>query len=242
MRLRGKRLHPATSADGMTRIQNVLLDLDGTLTDPQIGITRCIGHALVSMGQTPPETRDLLFAIGPPLRASFATLLNTTDTVQIETAMTLYRERFATIGLFENTVYDGVPDMLANLGSAGYRLFLATAKPHVYATRILKHFNLHLPFASIYGAELDGTHQDKRDLLAFLLAREPLDAESCVMVGDRLHDIHAAQANGCASIGVTWGYGSATELAGADERCDGPRKLLSVIAELSGRLSSRMKV
>jgi phosphoglycolate phosphatase len=226
----------------MAKIQNVLLDLDGTLTDPQAGITRSIAHALEAMGHTQPPTSDLLFAIGPPLRGSFATLLNTSDAAQIETAMTLYRERFATIGLFENEVYDGVPDMLANLRAAGYRLFLATAKPHVYAVRILEHFNLHLPFAAIYGAELDGTRQDKRDLLAYLLAREQLDAGTCVMIGDRSHDVYAAQANGCASIGVTWGYGSAEELADADRRSDTPEELPLVIAALSGASSSRERI
>ena len=226
----------------MAKIQNVLLDLDGTLTDPQTGITRCIAHALGAMGHTPPPTPELLFAIGPPLRGSFATLLNTSDPAQIETAMALYRERFATIGLFENEVYNGVPKMLAKLHSAGYRLLLATAKPHVYAVRILEHFNLHLPFTGMYGAELDGTRQNKRDLLAHLLAREQLDANTCVMIGDRSHDIHAAQANGCASIGVKWGYGSAGELSDADRRCDTPNELPPVIGALSGALGSKEKV
>jgi phosphoglycolate phosphatase len=226
----------------MATIQNVLLDLDGTLTDPQTGITRSIAHALRAMGYTAPANEDLMFAIGPPLRGSFATLLKTTDTVQIELAMTLYRERFATIGLFENEVYAGVPGMLANLRTSGFRLFLATAKPHVYAARILEHFRLRPPFAGLYGAELDGTRQDKRDLLAYLLACEQLDAETCVMIGDRSHDIHAAQSNGCASIGVNWGYGSVEELSCADSRCDAPGELLAVIAALSSARNTKAPV
>ena len=242
MRPRKTKRQRHTSIERVAKIQNVLLDLDGTLTDPQAGITRCIAHALEAMGRTPPPTQELLFAIGPPLRKSFATLLDTSDTAQIETAMALYRERFATIGLFENEVYDGVPEMLAKLHSAGYRLLLATAKPHDYAVRILEHFNLHLPFTGMYGAELDGTRQDKCDLLTYLLAREQLDANTCVMIGDRSHDIHAAQANGCASIGVKWGYGSGEELAGADRRCDTPQELLSVIAALSDGSNLKTKV
>jgi phosphoglycolate phosphatase len=213
-------------------IDTALLDLDGTLTDPKPGITRCIAHALERMGRASPPSEELLFAIGPPLRNSFAQLLGTQDTNAIERAMVLYRERFATVGLFENEVYAGVPEMLSALQASGYRIFLATAKPHVYAARILQHFNLHLPFSGQYGSELDGTRQDKRDLLAYLLSREQLNADACVMIGDRSHDIHAARANRCASIGVTWGYGSAEELAGADYRCDAPAQLLSAIAAL----------
>ena len=242
MRPRRIKRQRHTSIERVAKIQNVLLELDGTLTDPQAGITRCIAHALGAMGHMPPSKQDLSFATGPPLRGSFATLLDTSNPAQIETAMALYRERFATIGLFENEVYDGVPEMLAKLHSAGYRLLLATAKPHVYAVRILEHFNLHSLFSGMYGAELDGTRQNKRDLLAYLLAREQLDANTCVMIGDRSHDIHAAQANGCASIGVTWGYGSGEELAGADRRCDAPGELLSVIEALLTTSSSKTKV
>ena len=90
-------------------VDTVLLDLDGTLTDPKRGITQCIAHALSQMGAKVPSTNDMLFAIGPPLRHSFATLLNTNDTATIERAMVLYRERFATAGLFENEVYAGQP-------------------------------------------------------------------------------------------------------------------------------------
>lgn len=223
-------------------IDTVLLDLDGTLTDPRPGITRCIAHALERMGLASPPTEELLFAIGPPLRNSFAQLLDTQDSAAIERAMVLYRERFASVGLFENEVYAGVPEMLAGLQAGGYRIFLATAKPHVYATRILEHFNLHQPFEAQYGAELDGTRQDKRDLLAYLLSRERLTARTCVMIGDRSHDIHAAQANGCASIGVTWGYGSVEELSGADHRCDAPAQLLSAIVAISGAPNSNLKL
>ena len=210
-------------------IDTVLLDLDGTLTDPKRGITQCIAHALSQMGAKVPSTNDMLFAIGPPLRHSFATLLNTNDTATIERAMALYRERFATIGLFENEVYAGVPDMLATLRSVGLRLILATAKPHVYATRILAHFALDAPLAAVYGPELDGRLQNKSDLLAHLFAIEKLAPSHAVMVGDRAHDIDAAHANGCRAIGVTWGYGGRDELKGANVLCHAPAELAACI-------------
>ena len=213
-------------------ITNVLLDLDGTLTDPATGITNCIAYALTRVDVAAPSPNDLHFAIGPPLRGSFATLLKTNDTVLIERAMVLYRERFAETGLFENIVYNGVPEMLADLKMRNYRLLLATAKPHVYARRILAHFNLATPFDGIYGSELDGTRQHKADLLRYLLERENIDPSSAVMIGDRHHDIDAARVHGCRAIGVTYGYGSAEELAHADRRCDSPAHIAETIVSL----------
>lgn len=216
---------------------NVLLDLDGTLTDPALGITSCIAYALTRLDIAAPPSHDLHFAIGPPLRGSFATLLGTSDAARIEQAMTLYRERFADIGLFENTVYDGVPEMLAALKSHNHRLLLATAKPHVYARRILAHYNIDQPFDGIHGSELDGTRQYKTDLLSYLLGREQIDPAErpTVMIGDRTHDIEAARANACGAIGVSWGYGSATELAGADALCGQPMDLAGLLTERYGR-------
>jgi len=211
-------------------IVNVLLDLDGTLTDPASGITNCIAYALSRLGVAAPPPQELHFAIGPPLRGSFATLLATADAQLVERAMVLYRERFADTGLFENTLYDDVPEMLAALKAQNHRLILATAKPHVYARRILDHFGILAPFDAIYGSELDGTRQHKVDLLAYLLLCEGIAPETAVMVGDRHHDIYAAHANGCLAIGVTYGYGSAEELAHANLRCDSPLGIVDGIA------------
>ena len=213
-------------------ITNVLLDLDGTLTDPAAGITNCIAYALKGLNVVAPSSSDLHFAIGPPLRGSFATLLKTTDAVIIEKAMVLYRERFAKTGLFENIVYAGVPEMLADLKNRNYRLLLATAKPHVYARRILRHFNIATSFDGIYGSELDGTRQHKGDLLRYLLECESIDPASAVMIGDRDHDIDAASVNGCRAIGVTYGYGSAEELAHADRRCASPAHIAETIVSM----------
>lgn len=214
-------------------ITNVLLDLDGTLTDPALGITNCIAYALTRLGAAVPLSNELHFAIGPPLRGTFATLLATSDVALIERAMVFYRERFTDIGLFENSVYDGVPEMLATLKARNFRLLLATAKPHVYARRILAHFGIHASFDAVYGSELDGVRQHKADLLAHLFDCESVDARSAVMVGDRHHDIEAAHANGCRSIGVTYGYGSTDELVHADTLCMSPADIADAIATLA---------
>lgn len=221
----------------MAQLPVVLFDLDGTLTDPKEGIVGCIRYALQRMAREPPDTADLLFAIGPPLRASFARLMETDDPRAIELAMKLYRERFATVGLFENRVYPGIPEMLAELKTTGCKILLATSKPRVYAQRILEHFDLMAPFDGVYGSELDGTRQHKVDLLAYLLERERIDPESqlTVMVGDRCHDIDAAHANGCGAMAVSWGYGSASELAGADMMCDFPMDIAKLLARCYSR-------
>jgi phosphoglycolate phosphatase len=222
----------------------ILFDLDGTLTDPQAGITRCIRYALEQMAREPPEASDLLFAIGPPLRTSFVKLLGADDPAAIELAMTHYRQRFATVGLFENSVYAGIPAMLAELKTRGHTLLLATAKPHDYAQRILEHFSLRTHFDGVYGSELDGTRQHKSDLLEYLLKHEQIDPAHrlTVMVGDRSHDIEAAQANGCRSIGVSWGYGSASELASADMICESPKDLAKLLADQYSRYSRTSSV
>lgn len=217
-------------------ISHVLLDLDGTLTDPALGITNCIAYALARLDVAVPPTNELHFAIGPPLRDTFAKLVGTDDAVIIEQAMVFYRERFADVGLFENILYEGVPEMLATLKARNIALLLATAKPHVYARRILAHFDILTPFDAIHGSELDGLRQHKGDLLAHLIAQEKIDPQNAVMIGDRHHDIDAARANGCHAIGVTYGYGSAAELAHADRLCGSPAQIVETIFRLSAAL------
>lgn len=211
----------------MSTRTTLLFDLDGTLTDPKEGITKCIAHALVRMGRTPPPLDELAFAIGPPLRPTFGRLLDTSDRDQIEAALAAYRERFATVGLFENALYANIRESLHLAHGAGHRLLLATSKPHVYATRILDHFGLAPYFSGVYGSELDGRHDDKGELIAHLLAREQLAATNCRMFGDRLHDVIGAAKNGIETVGVTWGFGSAEELtsAGARALCHAPGDL-----------------
>ncbi len=192
----------------------VLFDLDGTLTDPKIGITRSIQHALASMGKVPPGEDELLWCIGPPLQDSFARLLDTEDPSILAAAVARYRDRFSTIGLFENDLYAGIPEMLSGLRARGFRTFVATSKPRVFAERILDHFGLSPLLDGTYGSELDGTRSDKGELLAHLLAAESLGPEDALMVGDREHDMTGASTCGIRSIGVTYGYGSEEELLG----------------------------
>jgi phosphoglycolate phosphatase len=208
-------------------VKAVLFDLDGTLTDPREGITRSIAYALERMGVAPPALDALTFAIGPPLRRSLATLIGDETPAAIERALALYRERFADVGLYENAVYDGIVDALHAISGNGATLYVATSKPRVYAERIVRHFGLDAHFAAIHGCELDGTREDKRDLLAHLLPHHGLDASHCAMIGDRGADMAAARHHGVRAVGVLWGYGSRAELteAGAHSFCASPAEL-----------------
>jgi phosphoglycolate phosphatase len=218
----------------MTRA--VLLDLDGTLTDPRAGIVGCIRYALDRLARPCPSSDALARCIGPPLRGTFAVLLATSDTALIERAMGLYRERFADVGLYENEVYGGIPAVLDDLREAGCRMFVVTSKPAVFARRIVRHFALDHHFAGVYGPDLDGRWDDKTGLIAHLLATERLGAGDVVMVGDRYADIVAARANGVRAIGVLWGYGSREELlgAGADDTCAAPGELPACVTRVLG--------
>ena len=220
-------------ADGRTPLVP-LFDLDGTLTDPKSGIVRCMRHALDSLGVPRPADDVLASFIGPPLRKTFAALLDTSDRDLIERAMALYRGEYAETGLFELQMYAGVPDMLEQTGRFASAAFVATAKAKIYAERIVRRFGLDQYFAGIYGPELTGRFEDKADLLAHLLTSETLRPECAIMIGDRAGDIVSARANGIRSIGVLWGYGSEAELegAGADVVCRSPAELPACLAGL----------
>ncbi|HVG29491.1 MAG TPA: HAD hydrolase-like protein [Pyrinomonadaceae bacterium] len=215
-------------------LRNALFDLDGTLTEPALGITNCYRFALESLGRPAPAQGDLLKFIGPPMRQSFAGILGADDAELIERAVALYRERFARVGLYENEVYAGVREMLEGLRAAGLRLFVATSKVTEYSVRVLEHFDLAGFFVSVHGATPDGSLDDKALLVARLLREEGLDPAESVMIGDREHDIIAARRNSLRAVGVAYGYGSRAELveAGAEVICDSPA---GVAALLLGR-------
>lgn len=191
---------------------NILLDLDGTLTDPGEGILNCVRHALDRMGYDIPPESSLKQYIGPPLHDTFRELLTTDDTELVEQAIAFYRERFAPVGLYENNLYPGIPETLEHLRSRGARLYLATSKPRVFAEKIIDYFQLRSFFQTLHGSELDGTRVRKPDLIGYILTEEKLRPEECIMVGDRKHDALGAIANNVVPHGVLWGYGSQNEL------------------------------
>lgn len=206
---------------------NLLFDLDGTLTNSFQGITTCIAYALERMGSISPPGTELGWCIGPSLRSSFAKLLACDDQELIEKALVFYRERFGTVGLFENKVYDGIPEALEILLEKGHILYVATSKPGVYAERILSHFGLARYFTRIYGAELDGTRNDKTGLISHILETESIAVSETVMIGDRKYDMIGAGENWVCGFGVLWGYGTRDELkaSGASAFIENPHNL-----------------
>jgi len=207
-------------------MQTIYFDLDGTLTDPKPGITGSIQYALKKLGLAVPSQDELTWCIGPPLHASLKAL--TGSDLLADQALLLYRERFSEVGLFENTPYPDIHDTLAAVAETGARMFVATSKPAVYATRIVDHFGMTPYFERVFGSELDGTRADKRDLLRYALEESKIDAASAIMIGDRSHDVVGARTNGMTAIGVLYGYGSEAELrdAGAHHICAAHPELL----------------
>ncbi len=196
----------------------LLFDLDGTLTDPKVGITTCVQYALASFGIEEPDLDKLTPFIGPPLRDSFMRFYGFTAE-QAETAVAKYRERFQDTGIFENEVYEGIPQMLRTLQSKGLYLAVASSKPQVYVERILEHFDLKKYFKVVVGSELDGTRENKdevvQEALNRLFAYKPIQRDQVYMIGDRCYDIEGAKARGVESVGVAYGFGDMEELKAA---------------------------
>ena len=221
-------MHPIShNSHHSTRTAAIFFDLDGTLTDPLVGIATSVQHALNGLGGRERTHQELAAYIGPPLRGTFSLLLETEDPFVVEQAMGLYRERYGVVGLFENEVYPEVPAMLAELHAAGYALYIATGKPRMYAQKIVDHFDLGHFFTGVYGSEFDGRFDNKAELLQHMLEHERIEAGNAVMIGDRSHDIIAARKNNIRSIGITYGYGSRDELtdAGADTILGSPAEI-----------------
>lgn len=191
--------------------QNVLFDLDGTLTDPREGITRSIQFGLSKMGIDEPDLSKLEHFIGPPLLQAFMATYGF-DEAKAWEAMGYYRERFAVTGLYENEVFDGVTPLLEELVGQGRQLFIATSKPQIYAREIARHFDFAKHFKVIYGSELDGTRTNKVELIRYLMAEQGLDPAHTLMIGDRKHDLIGARDNGMDAAAVGYGFGSFEEL------------------------------
>ena len=208
----------------------ICFDLDGTLTDPKLGVTRSIRYAMEKLNRVAPDEDELTWCIGPPLVECFKKLLG--DEHEALAALSFYRERFSEIGIYENVLYAGIRETLATLADDGRRLFVATSNATVFAERIIDYFDLSQYFEAVCGSELDGTRTDKTELLAWLLKEKRLEPAVATMVGDRGHDIVGARNNGMATIGVLYGYGTESELieAGAAKLCGNPNDLTIVLS------------
>ena len=190
----------------------ILFDLDGTLTDPGIGITNCVGYALQKCGVSPASREELYPYIGPSLTWGFQRYHGLSEE-QAKQALTYYRERFSVKGMYENEVYDGIPALLEELRGRGARLLVATSKPEEFTNEILRHFGLAEYFDFVAGNTLDDRRPTKASVIAYLQEKYPaITARNSIMVGDREYDILGARERGLPAVGVLYGYGSREEL------------------------------
>jgi phosphoglycolate phosphatase len=211
--------------------RTVLLDLDGTLSDSRPGIAACFRFTLSKLGHDPTSSGDLTWAVGPPIAVSLAKLLAPYGDDRVQEALTIYRKRYSSDGLYDCSVYPGVAAMLDGLRDMGFAMHIATSKRRDFAERVIDYLGLRSYVRGVYGAEPAGGLDHKQDLLAHILTVEHIEAADCVMLGDRLHDIEAARANAIRSIGALWGYGGREELenAGADAIAATPGDVLTLV-------------
>lgn len=218
----------------MKEYQYILFDLDGTLTEPKEGITKSVAYALEYYGIHVEDLDTLCPFIGPPLKESFMKFYGF-DEEKAEEAVEKYREYFRPYGVYENELYEGVPELLQVLKEQRKILVLATSKPTVFAKIILEHFELNQYFDYVVGSELDGTRVNKDEVIACALKEAGIeDKSTAIMVGDRKHDILGAKVNGLDCIGVLYGHGSREELekAGADVIVEMVEKLSEVLSQM----------
>lgn len=213
--------------------QYLLFDLDGTLTDPMVGITSSVQYALEKFGIHVRYLKELIPFIGPPLAESFQKFYGFSKE-DAEKAIQYYREYYTPKGIFENEVYEGIPEMLAHLTEAGFTLLVATSKPTVFARKVLKHFGIEDYFSFVGGSELDGSRTKKAEVISYILKICGIRAKEAIMIGDRRHDIEGGKACGLESVGVLYGYGTEQELteAGADH-------IIRTVAELEDYLRNQ---
>ena len=213
----------------ISSFDTLLFDLDGTLTDSTEGIIRCLEYALERMGYEVPEDTNKF--LGPPLYRSFADFCGMNEE-QVNEAVRIFRERYSDVGLFENRVYDGIPEMLQRLRDGGKRIMVATSKPEVYAVRIFDRFGLSQFFEIVGGANINGTRNDKDEVIEYVLDKAGIsDRSSVLMIGDRRQDVLGAHKTGLKCMGILWGFGSIEELteAGADFIAETPEKAADML-------------
>ena len=209
----------------------ILFDLDGTLTDSGLGITKAVQYALGQMGHAVPPREALFSFIGPPLHLSFRKHYGMDEAASVE-AVRQFRVYYNEMGgILENEVYPGIPELLADLKKAGKRLVIATSKPQAAAELVMHHFGLSEFVPEIIGGTDDPRRNTKGKVIAWVLREYGVDPKSAIMVGDREHDIHGAAENGIPAIGITWGYGDRAELEGAGAKAvfDTPKETADYI-------------
>lgn len=210
-------------------IKFILFDLDGTLTDPKEGITKCVQYALKHFN-IERDADSLTEFIGPPLKEQFMSYASLSEE-EATRAVEIYRERFAPIGKFENRVYDGVIPVLKKLKENGKIIAVATSKPHIFANQIIEKFELSPYIDALFGSELDGTNTDKALVIKEAMEKLGAREDNTVMVGDRIHDLVGAEKNNIPCIGVTYGYAKEGELenGGAVKIVNSPDELLEIL-------------
>lgn len=209
---------------------NILFDLDGTLTDPYLGISHSVQHALKKLGIEEKDEKRLRFFIGPPLKNSFKEFYHFDDAT-METAIHYFREYFEAKGIYENKLYEGAGVLLKTLTGKGKKCILATSKPQKFAEKILRHFDIHDYFYDIVGSNLDETMTEKDEVIRWVMEKNNLEKEKTIMIGDRKYDIDGARKNNIASLAVLYGYGSKEELENSrpDYLCETIQDILAVV-------------
>lgn len=210
----------------------ILFDLDGTLTDPGIGITNSVSYALKKYGIETKERSSLYKFIGPPLKDSFMKYYGFSEKEAV-TAIEYYREYFSQKGIFENKLYDRAENLLCELKKSGKVIILATSKPQKFSEQILEYFGITKYFDCVVGATMDGSLSYKKDIISLALKKcEITDLSACVMVGDRAQDVSGAVYNKIDSIGVLYGYGDKEELisVGATYLAESPGRVLEILS------------
>ena len=200
----------------MRTYKAILFDLDGTLTESGIGITKSVQLALEKMGKPEPDLDKLKVFVGPPLKEQFMTYAGFTEE-EAEEAIAHFRSRYHVTGIYENAVYEGIEEMLGALKGAGYVLAVASSKPERLVNQVLEHFHLEHYFTETVGSEMDGVRSRKSEVVEEALLRLGMteDRDSVLMVGDKEHDVFGAREMGLECAAVTWGYGTAEELEAA---------------------------
>lgn len=211
-------------------MEYILFDLDGTVTDSQLGIKNSVAYALNYFGINVDNMEDLNKYIGPPLRQSFINFAGLSEE-NSHIGMTKYREYYGPKGIFENELYSGIVDLFEKLKINNKKIVLATSKPWIYAEIILEHFNIKKYFDFVAGSELNGVRTNKADVIKYAIDKFNIDIDNAVMIGDREHDILGAKYNGVKTIGVLYGFGSKEELenAGVDYIAENTKDIYDMI-------------